>query len=239
MKTDDKQIHKGHRNRLKESMLASDFNVSDINLLEALLFYSVSRADTNETAHRLINAFGSVSAVLEADIEDIKSVEGVGENSAFLIKLVSKLGKKAISEKRNGKLINSVGATISVLRPVFLHEKDEIMVVLLLDNSGRLIALKELARGTVNSASFDNRKLIECAMRANAASVILAHNHPHGTAQPSGADLDSTREARNLLNKLGISLLDHVIFNDDSYTSVKERKDFRLYVNSSDDISTL
>lgn len=229
-------MHKGHRSRLKENMLASDFNVSDINLLEALLFYSVSRTDTNETAHRLINAFGSVSAVLEADIEDLKSVEGVGENSAFLIKLVSKIGKRAISEKRNGKLINNVGATISVLRPVFLHEKDEIMVVLLLDNSGRLISIKELARGTVNSAAYDNRKLIECAMRSNAASVILAHNHPHGVAQPSGADLDSTREARNLLNKIGISLLDHVIFNDDSYTSIKERKDYRLYVNSSGDI---
>lgn len=236
MKNKDNQLHKGHRSRLKENMLASDFNVSDINLLEALLFYSVSRTDTNETAHRLINAFGSVSAVLEADIEDLKSVEGVGENSAFLIKLVSKIGKRAISEKRNGKLINNVGATISVLRPVFLHEKDEIMVVLLLDNSGRLISIKELARGTVNSAAYDNRKLIECAMRSNAASVILAHNHPHGVAQPSGADLDSTREARNLLNKIGISLLDHVIFNDDSYTSIKERKDYRLYVNSSGDI---
>ena len=235
MKNNDNQIHKGHRNRLKQNMIENDFNVSDINLLESLLFYSVSRADTNETAHRLINAFGSVSAVLEADIEDIKSVEGVGENSAFLIKLVSKLGKRAISEKRNGKIINSVGAAISVLRPVFLHEKDEIMVVILLDNSNRFIALKELARGTVNSASYDNRKLVEFAMRSNAAGVILAHNHPHGVAQPSGEDLDSTREARNLLNKIGVSLLDHVIFNDDSYTSIKERKDYRLYVNSIDE----
>lgn len=235
MKTNDSQIHKGHRARLKKSMVESDFNLSDINLLEALLFYSISRTDTNETAHRLLNAFGSVSAVMEADIEDIKSVEGVGENSAFLIKLVSKLGKRAISEKRNGKIINSVGASISVLRPVFVHEKDELMVVVLLDNSNRLIAIKELARGTVNSASYENRKLVECAMRSNAAALILAHNHPHGVAQPSGADLDSTREARNLLNKIGVSLIDHVIFNDDSYTSIKERKDYRLYVNSIDE----
>ncbi len=231
MKTDDKQLHKGHRNRLKQTMIDSNFNASDINLLEALLFYSVSRADTNETAHRLINAFGSLNRVLEADIEDIKSVAGVGDNSAFLIKLVAKISKKSISEKQSGKAINSVGETVSVLRPVFLHEKDEIMVVLLLDNSNRLITLKELARGTVNSAMFDNRKLVEYAMRQNASRVILAHNHPHGTAQPSGADLDSTREVRNLLNKIGISLIDHLIFNDDSYTSFKDRKDFRMYID--------
>lgn len=233
MKTDDKQIHKGHRSRLKESMLENDFNVSDINLLEALLFYSVSRADTNETAHRLINNFGSLGAVFEADIEDIKSVDGVGENSAFLIKLVSKISKKSISSKRSGKIINSAGATVSILKPVFLHEKDELMVALLLDNSNRLIVIKELARGTVNSTMYDARKLLEYAMRHNASGVILSHNHPHGIAQPSEADLESTRQARNLLNKIGIKLLDHIIFNDDSYTSIKARKDYRLYINDS------
>ena len=234
MKTDDNQIHKGHRSRLKESMLENDFNVSDINLLEALLFYSVSRADTNETAHRLINSFGSLSGVFEADIEDIKSVVGVGDNSAFLIKLVSKIAKKSISSKRSGKVINSTAVTVSILRPVFLHEKDELMVALLLDNSHRLIVIKELARGTVNSAMYDVRKLLEYAMRYNAVAVILAHNHPHGIAQPSQADLESTRQARNLLNKIGINLLDHIVFNDDSYTSFKQRKDCRLYINKLD-----
>ena len=234
MKTDDNQIHKGHRARLKESMLESDFNANDINLLEALLFYSVSRADTNETAHRLINSFGSLGGVLEADIEDIKSVAGVGDNSAFLIKLVSKIAKKSISSKRSGKVIDNAASAVSVLRPVFLHEKDEVMVAILLDNSNRLIVIKELARGTVNSAMYDVRKLIEYAMRHNAAGVILAHNHPHGIAQPSDTDLESTRQARNLLNKISINLLDHIIFNDDSYTSVKQRKDCRLYINKLD-----
>ena len=90
-------IHSGHRRRLKESMLKSDFKgISDINLLEAILFYSVSRSDTNETAHKLLESFGSVEKVFEAHFEDLKNVPGIGDNSAFLIKLINETAKKIV-----------------------------------------------------------------------------------------------------------------------------------------------
>lgn len=224
-------IHAGHRKRLKSSMLEANFNLSDINLLEALLFYSIPRGDTNEIAHNLMTAFGSFRAIFEADIEDLTSVDGIGEHSAFLIKLVANINKKTVIDKRIGKAYTNAGATVKVLRPLFINEKDEVVMAMFLDNSNRLIRIKELSRGNVNQATIDNRKIVEYAVRTNAAAIILAHNHPHGTCQPSDIDLIMTRNVKELVNKIGINLLDHFVFSNDSYSSFRERKDCRLYIN--------
>lgn len=225
-------IHAGHRKRLKESMRESNFNLSEINLLEALLFYSIPRGDTNEIAHNLLESFGSFRAIFEADIDDLKAVKGMGEHYAFLIKLVANINKRAAVDKRNGKIFNNTGVAVKYLRPLFINEKDEVVLVMLLDNSRRLISVKELSRGRVNRANVDSRKLIEIAVRTNAAAIILAHNHPHGICQPSEEDLIMTSRLKTLLNEIGISLLDHLIFSNDEYTALRERKDFRLYLNA-------
>ena len=225
-------IHSGHRQRLKESMLKSDFKgISDINLLEAILFYSISRSDTNETAHKLLEAFGSVEKVFEAHFEDLKNVPGIGDNSAFLIKLINETAKKLQnSNPQKAVFINNPVQASEVFKPFFIGEKDEVMLAMYLDNSSKLIRVDILASGVVNSVSFDNRKLLEGAIRTNAASVILSHNHPHGIPTPSNEDMVLTARSKALLSNIGVSLSDHLIYADGEWRCFSERPDADLYI---------
>lgn len=228
----NKSVHSGHRERLKQSFVNSDFNGgSDVNKLEALLFYSIPRMNTNVTAHNLINSFGSLKAVFEADYEDILSVDGVGANSAFLIKLINNISKTLAMPDNREKVVKGVNSAAKALSPYFIGEKDEVIIAMFLNNSGGIIKIKVLAKGSVNSVQLDGRKLLENAMRTNASQIILAHNHPHGLAAPSAADLDLTRSMRNLLNTINIKLVDHVIFSDREFFNVSGMEDAKKYIN--------
>lgn len=228
----EKQLHGGHRQRLKQSLLESDFNgVSDINLLESILFYSIKRSDTNELAHKLLNTFGSLEAVFEADYEDLKHVPGIGDTSAFLIKLVGKTAKRLHTvDTKKAVYITSNIVAANVFQPYFIGEKDERMLALYLDNASKLIRIDVLGEGNVNSVSFNNRKLVEGAIRTNCSKVILAHNHPHGVPNASKDDLVLTYQARELLRSIHVGLVDHLIYADGHWHSISERNDAAKYL---------
>ncbi|MBR0414912.1 MAG: DNA repair protein RadC [Clostridia bacterium] len=225
-------IHAGHRQRLRQSLLAADFSgMSDINLLEALLFYAIPRGDTNETAHRLLETFGSVAAVFEADYRSLMQVEGVGENTAFLIKLMCKTAKRiGMAEVKKAVPITTSELAAEVFQPYFIGEKDEIMLAMYLDNAARLIRVDKLGSGVVNSVSFHNRKLMEGALATNCVAVVLAHNHPHGVPNPSREDLRLTQNARESLRTIGVGLNDHMIYAEGEWRCISERPDAAQYL---------
>lgn len=228
----EENIHAGHRQRLKQSLLASDFTgMSDINLLEAVLFYSIPRGDTNEMAHRLLEHFGSVQAVFEADYHNLLKVKGIGENSAFLIKLMSKTAKRiGIADTKKSVFITSTNLAADVFQPYFIGEKDEMMLAMYLDNAAKLIRVDKLGSGVVNAVSFHNRKLMEGALATNCVAVILAHNHPHGLPNPSGEDLRLTHNARESLRTIGVGLHDHMIYAEGEWRCISERPDAAKYL---------
>ncbi|MBR2591027.1 MAG: hypothetical protein IKE65_08925 [Clostridia bacterium] len=226
-------IHRGHRQRLKQAMLDSDFNgISDINLLEAVLFYSIHRSDTNEIAHHLLEAFGSVQAVFEASYDDLKKVAGIGEHSAFLIKLIGKTAKRISSvDTKKAVYVKDTNDAAQILYPYFIGEKDERMVAVFLDSQNKLIRAEVLGEGVVNSVSFDNRKLLEGAIHTNCATVVLAHNHPHGLPNASKDDLRLTQAVRELLRPIKVCLYDHLIYADGQWRCVSERADAAKYLS--------
>ncbi|MBQ3431166.1 MAG: DNA repair protein RadC [Clostridia bacterium] len=226
-------IHSGHRQRLKQAMLEADFQgISDINLLEAVLFYSIHRGDTNEIAHRLLNAFGSVEAVFEASYDNLLKVQGIGAQSAFLIKLVSKTAKRisAVDTKKS-VYVNDSNDAAEIMLSYFIGEKDERMIALYLDNNSKLIRAQVLAEGVANSVSFNNRKLMEGAIQTNCATVILGHNHPHGLPNPSKDDLRLTHMVRELLRPIDVLLYDHLIYADGNWRCVSELEDAAQYLS--------
>ena len=226
-------IHQGHRQRLKQAMLKSNFQgISDINLLEAVLFYSIARSDTNEIAHALLGAFGSLQAVFEADYEDLLQVPGVGENSAFLIKLMSKSAQRLhMVDTAKAVYITNSAQAAEVVKPYFIGEKDEKILALFLDGTGKLIRVMVLGEGVVNSVSFDNRKLMEGAIRTNCTTVILAHNHPHGVPNASSDDLRLTHSAREMLRTIDVCLFDHLIYAEGHWHCFSERDDAAKYLS--------
>ena len=223
-------IHDGHRNRLRESFSNNGLDsFNDINALELLLFYAVPRKDTNELAHRLLEHFGSLSEVFNASEKELMCVSGISYNTAVLITLIPQLMKKVeISKTSELKIIECSSDAVEYLRPRFINERDEKLLMLCLDNRNNIISCIEVARGSVNTVDANVRRIVELALKQKAVTVILSHNHPGGTPMPSREDDFVTQCVFQALRYVGIHLRDHIILSDNDYVSLKDAGAMRL-----------
>lgn len=177
-------IHDGHRERLRQRFLECGFNgVSDHNILEMILIYAIPRRDTNDLAHVLIDRFGTLAGVLEADMDDLKSVKGLGDNAVILLKMFTQVNKRYLEEKSNynRQLIDGVKTVADYFAAKFLYETNESVYALFLDNKNGVIDCRLISSGIVNATDICIRQLAETSLRCGASSIILAHNHPDGT----------------------------------------------------------
>ena len=217
-------LHSGHRERLRERFLREGIKgFDDHSILELLLFYTIPRCDTNELAHRLLNTFGSLSAVLDADMEALEAVPGIGKNSAFLLKLMPAISKayrtdKFFPDKKPMGMIEIA----EYLTEYYADKSEEVMVAVMLDNSGRIICLEELFHGSVDSVELDGRSIFNAVVSKKAASVVIAHNHPRGRLEPSGADMKTTDILKQLFSTAGIKLKDHLLIAGEGWLSIFE-----------------
>ena len=217
-------VHKGHRARTKERFLSEGIDgFADHNVLELLLFYSVPQKDTNPVAHALLDAFGSLHGVFDATHEELCKIPGVGPESATLIKLIPQLGRRyQISKVKNEKRLDSAAKAGAWLIPRFMGHRDEIVLCVCLDSKQMVLACATLSEGTVNVAGLQARKVVEFALRHNAANVILSHNHPSGIALPSQEDQMFTLKIKAALEAVGITLTDHIIVAGDDFVSMAQ-----------------
>ncbi len=214
-------IHDGHRKRLRDNFLENGLGgFHSITALELLLSYSIPRKDTNPIAHALLDRFGSLRDVFDASEQELCEVEGVGQGTAALIRLVPQIMRKSAVEKAaEMNCILSTQIARDYLMPFFLFERDELFIMLCLDSQKRVIKCQELSRGVVNSVNVDVRRVLETALKNRAVSVILAHNHPDGLARNSHEDDMTTRQIYISLRTVGINLADHLIFAGDEVFS--------------------
>ena len=217
-------IHDGHRQRMKTRFLEYGLdNFDDVNALELLLFYALPRQDTNELAHRLMDRFGSLSAVLEAPARDLMAVDGVGESAAALLRLLPELSRRYIMGKTDhADPIDTPAAAGRFFIPRFLYETEEVVMALLLDARKRPLLCRVLSRGVVDAAEISARKLAQLCMERRASGVILAHNHLSGVALPSAEDETTTAALSKAMELLGVELCDHVIVAGCEYVSMRE-----------------
>lgn len=220
----DSPHYHGHRARLKQRFLDTKGEaLQEYELLEMLLFYSISRKDTKPIAKALLKRFGTVAGVLDASYEDLCQVKGVGPETALFIKLLKRLIEEyKRSPFRAGQRLSSPEAVIEYLRIKMAGLKDEQFRVLYLDNQNRLIKESLLQEGTPTEAVVYPRKVIEEALKLKATGIILVHNHPSGSLEPSRNDKLITDKIAILAKELGIRLLDHIIITSQGHTSFHE-----------------
>lgn len=216
--------HSGHRRRMRERFLSHGLdNFDDHNVLELLLFYALPRQDTNRLAHRLMEHFGSLDAVLDATVEELTAVEGVGPGAAVLLKLVPDVGRRyQIRKNEPGRILSDTEAVGRYLVPRFLGQRDEVALLVCLDAKLKVLCCREVGRGDVSSARLNLRRVVETALGQNAAAVILAHNHVSGIALPSQEDLSTTTQVYQLLRQVNVILQDHIIVAGDDFISLKD-----------------
>ena len=220
--------HSGHRQRLRSRFLTHGLDVlQDHEVLELLLFYAQPRKDTNATARLLLDHFGSIAAVLEAPLAELKAVAGIGEHAAVLLHLITPLSRRyLLSRSEKGICLTTSKDCGEYLMPYFFGATEELVYLLCLDAKCKVLACRLLQSGSVNSAAVPIRKAAEVAMACNASAVILAHNHTSGLALPSRADIEVTELLRNTLEPLEIQLVDHIIVADGEFVSMMDTERF-------------
>lgn len=221
-------MHDGHRERIRQRIIAEGTDGFDEHqLLEALLFYSIPRSDTNETAHRLIEEFGSLAGVFSASYEELLRVFGIGESSALLIRLIAGINRKiAISKNRGGQRFASLEKICRYLANLYVGINVERVYLMMFDNGMKLIDCARICDGTVNTAVMLPRLMIEKALLKRASNVVVAHNHPDGVAVPSGDDISTTEMLRSAFDLVGIHMLEHVIIAGNSYAPIMRGRNF-------------
>lgn len=217
-------VHDGHRERLKERFRTEGLDgFTEVQVLELLLFYSVPRKDTNEIAHALLEKFGTLAQVLDANPADLEKVPGMGSNSALFLKLLSAAGRRyQISRTESASILRTVEQCGAYLQPRFFGRKHEAVFLLCMDAKCKVLACKQVGEGSVNSAGVPIRRIVETALSANATMVVLAHNHPSGLALPSADDIQTTKRLALALDTVEITLIDHLVFSDDDYVSMAQ-----------------
>lgn len=217
-------VHDGHRKRLRQRFMDEGLDhFSDIQVLELLLFYAIARQDTNPIAHRLLDHFGSLSQVLEAPVEELCKVEGVGENTAVYLRLVTQVGRWYQKDRAaRVKMLPTLESCARYLQPYFFGQSVETVYLLCLDAKCKLLCCRKIAQGDVNSTDLSIRKIVETALSANASSVLLAHNHPGGMAIPSYEDIHTTQNVAAALQAVDVNFVDHLVICDDDYVSLMQ-----------------
>lgn len=217
-------VHDGHRKRLKTQFLIHGEDFHDHQLLELLLCYAIPQGDVNGLAHALLDQFGSLAGVFDALPPSLTRVDGVGEHTAVLLKLIPKLaGRYSTIRSSPGDILASSRAARDYLLPYFqTGPRNEMVYLVCMDAKYKVLGCHKLGEGTANAADITPRRVVELALAHNASAVLLAHNHVSGLALPSNADLLTTETLARVLREVGVELADHLIFTEDDMVSLKD-----------------
>jgi DNA repair protein RadC len=214
----------GHRQRLKERFLKTGIeSLQDYEVLELLLTFTIPRKDTKPIAKELIRQFKTVNGVLNADPVLLNEIEGIGKQTAAFFAIIREAGTWCLKERiEKVSAITQRNDVDTYLRFHFGHKKDEFIAALFLDNGNHVLGTDIIAQGTVNQCALYPRAILEKALKFKAGSIILAHNHPGGSVNPSEADWQITERLFEIGRLLDIPLMDHIIISLDRVISLRE-----------------
>ncbi len=218
----DKDLHSGHRDRLRQRLLQQGHGaLSDHEVLELLLFSAIPRRDTKPLAKQLLHQFKDLRGVIQASPEQLADLIK-SDNPIALLKgveaLWQRLGKTAILKK---PMLASWQEVVAYLQSVMGHEPTEQFRILFLDSRNKLIQEEVQSRGTIDHTPLYVREVLRRALELHAKALILVHNHPSGDTDPSEEDIMLTREIVTAAQLLAIDVHDHLIIGRNSVSSFK------------------
>lgn len=215
--------HDGRRQRQKNKFLNNGFDVFEQHeVLEMLLYYAIPRRDTNPLAHRLLERYKTFGRVCDAPSDELERDFGLSKNAVILLKMQPQLARIYTESKINDTNFIEPETLGELFQSKFIGRNAEAVAVLLGNAKGKIIFFDVIAHGSLNSTEMPVRKIVDLAIRHNAKTAFIAHNHPSGSLLPSKQDLDSTMTIYDTLYNVGVRLLDHYIITDTSYLSLKD-----------------
>ncbi len=222
-------LHEGHRLRVRNEFLEKGYDETtpDHKVLEHMLFYAISRKDTNPLAHELIRKFGSLAEVLDAPIEKLIKVDGISYNIAAMLKLYQDVFRIYNYEKQEHNVdFESTEAIGDYIFSRYLGITKEKFGVLGMSPKGKMLFFKFLSEGDISSVGVSVKDVVKLALDTDSANIVIAHNHPGGVALPSREDIYITNQLTETLKQVGIGLYDHIIVTDYDYVSLRLSEDY-------------
>ena len=210
--------------RPREKLLARGPGaLSDAELLALLLRTGLPGKNALQMGQELVDTFGGVAGLLNTPAEALKKIKGLGPAKRAEIVAVLELARRALASKLQETTVFSNPQAIRDYLQLQLGSREhEIFAALFLDSAHRLIVLEEMFRGTLTQTSVYPREVVVRALALNAANVVLAHNHPSGTAQASRADEAITQTLKAALALIDVRVLDHFIVTSTQAVSMAE-----------------
>jgi DNA repair protein RadC len=224
MQSEQKNYNRGHRRRLTEKFIHSGIeSLHEYEAVELLLTYAVPRQDVKPRAKALLDRFHSLKGVLDAEIDDLKQIEGIGDRSAAFFTLVKETASLYLKQKaKEKKQVSCTTELLDFCRTAMGGKKDEEFAVIYLDAQNQIIEFETVQKGVVNQAVVYPRQVLESALKKKASAIILAHNHPSGHVRPSDADIRLTRTIQETAKVLDILVHDHIIIGENRFFSFRE-----------------
>jgi len=203
----------GHRQRLRDKFLNRGIDsLNDDEVLELLLTLGTARKDCKQEARDLLREFGSLDTVLEASVEQLREIKGIGPKNGFAIHFVHSVAWRYLAQRlKNKDYLRSSKEVADYLNHSMRNLQREVFKVILLDAGFAIITTKTLFKGTLAANTIYPREFIKLLLDYNAAAVVIAHNHPSGRIEPSEADRKLTKNLFLACSVMNIQLLDHLI----------------------------
>lgn len=214
----------GHRARLRARFLQSGLDgFLDYEIVELLLTLGTPRKDCKQPAKQAIEKFKGLQGVLDASLEDLQEIKGIGPANAFGIKLFQAVAEQYAKVSLSAKLsLHDPEAVYNFLKEKIGREKTEQFVLLFFDTRNNLIT-HTISSGTLNASLVHPREVFSQAIAHHASHVIIAHNHPSGDSTPSQEDITTTKQLVEAGKILGIAVVDHLIICRNSFVSLREK----------------
>ena len=218
--------YQGHRKRLRERFVKSGLaGFAEHEVVELLLTLAIPRADVKQPAKELLARFGNLRGVLDAPLPELRAVDGIGEVAAVGLHLVRAAAALYLQQgSEGGDVLRNATKISDFWRMRIGALKHEVFAVAYLDSAHRLLrdGVETLQEGTIDRAAVYPRRVVEAALKREAAALVLAHNHPNGNVQPSEQDKLLTRSIVLAAETIGLRVVDHLVVSPDETFSFKQ-----------------
>ena len=229
-KSEASNLHANHRERMYQRFLSGDSldGFQQHEILEMLLFPSIPRRNTSETAHRLIDKYGSLIKVMQAPVRELETFKGMTNRAALNLSVIYGAFKILPSTVFGAEVptLDTTAKALDFIHGRLMYEPYEVLYIICLNAAYKVINVKSKTDYMPQNIALTAETVAKIAFSNHAGSVILAHNHPSGDYNPSAADNAVTREAAQSLANLNILLADHIIIAGQNFFSYSMNTDF-------------
>lgn len=224
------ELHLGHRKRIRSRYLSKGIaSLDDTEIIELILTYAIPRMDVYNLSHRLIEEFGSADGVLSAGSDELMGRGKLSENTAVLFRLIDDIRSGPYCRvEYSSECLVSVKAAVEYCSRLLRGYREEAVIAVSLSEDSFVTEVSEVSVGSDSAALLPVDRITESAVRQNVRRLLIAHNHPSGSAQPSSADISATNMLKSSLAAHRIELVEHIIVAGEEGTAIMHHQTIKV-----------